>query len=147
MRRPCLVRIISVPQLLNCFHTPLFSSVTLTPLKVNAAGKSVFRSGVPNVVGGKTGDGAGDSDMVSQLISEHGSESDADAIREAAELGAAGLGSAGPLQVVGEVTAAFAGLASAGEERAELQSLLAMETTFVSISAPWMKLGLLVVGG
>lgn len=114
----------------------------LIPLKVSAAGKSVFRSEVPNVGGGKTGNGAGDSNMLSQLISEHGSESDADAIREAA-----GLGSAGPLQVVGEVTAAFAGLASAGEERAELQSLLAMETTFVSVSAPWMKLGLLVVGG
>lgn len=115
--------------------------MTLTPLKVNTAGKSVSRSGLPNVVDGNTGNDGGDSDMLTRLVPVHVRESDADAICEVA-----GLGSAGPLKVVGDVTAGLAGLASAGEERAELQSLLAMETAFVSISVSLVKLGLVVVG-
>lgn len=140
MRRPCLVRIISVPQLLNCFHTLLFSSVTLTPLKVSAAGKSVSTSGPPNVVDSNAGSSGGDSDMLTRLVPVHVRESAADAICEVA-----GLGSADPLKVVGDVTAGLAGLASAGEEIAELQSLLAMETAFVSISVSLVKFGLVVV--
>lgn len=140
MRRPCLVRIISVPQLLNCFHTLLFSSVTLTPLKVSAAGTSVATSGPAKMAGSNAGSSGGGSDMLTRFAPVHVRESAADAICEVA-----GLGSAEPPKVVGDVTAGLAGLASAGEELAELQSLLAMETAFVSISASLLKLGLVVV--
>lgn len=133
------MRIISVPQLWNCFHTLLFSSVTVTPLKVSEVGKSVSSLGLPNVVGGNRGNE--DSDVLTRLVPVHARESDADAIREVA-----GLSSVGPLKVVGGVTAGLAGLASAGEDRAELQSLLAMETAFVSISLWPAKSGLVVVG-
>lgn len=78
--------------------------------------------------------------MLTRLDPLHIRESDADAICEVA-----GLVSMVPSNVVGDVTAGLAGLASAGEERAELQSLLAMDTAFDSISASLVKLGPVVV--
>lgn len=93
------------------------------------------------MVDGNTGNDGGDSDMLTRLVPVLVRESDADAICEVA-----GLVSTLPSKVVGEVTAGLAGLASAGEERAELQSLLAMETAFVSITVSLVKLGLVVVG-
>lgn len=93
------------------------------------------------MVDGNTGNDGGDSDMLTRLVPVHVSESDADAMCEVA-----GLVSTLPSKLVGEVTAGLAGLASAGEERAALQSLLAMETAFVSITVSLVKLGLVVVG-
>lgn len=73
----------------------------------------------------------------------HFRESDADAICEVA-----GLVPTSPLKVVvvDDVTAGLAGLASAGDERAELQLLLAMETAFISITVSPVKLGVELVG-
>lgn len=93
------------------------------------------------MVGGSSGNNGVDSDMLTRLTPVHVRESDADAIYEVA-----GLVSTVPSKVVGEVTAGLAGLASAGEERAELQSLLAMETALVSITVSLGKLGLVEVG-
>ena len=83
----------------------------------------------------------GDCDVGTWLVSVHVSESDADAICEVA-----GLVLTVPSKVVGDVAAGFAGLASAGEERAELKSLLAMETAFSSIVVSLGTLALIVVG-
>lgn len=79
--------------------------------------------------------------MLTRLVPLHSRESDADAICEVA-----GLISMVPSNVVGDDTAGLAGLASAGEERTELQSLLAMDMAFDSISALLVKLGPVVVG-
>lgn len=136
------MRIISVPQLLNCFHTLLFSRVTLTPLKVSKVGKTCSGSVLPNVLDDNTENGSGgDCDVGTWLVSVHVRESDADAICEVA-----GLVLTVPSKVVGDVAAGFAGLASAGEERAELKSLLAMETAFSSIVVSLGTLALIVVG-
>lgn len=90
---------------------------------------------------GNTGNNDDDSDKLTMLVPVHFTVSDAETICEVA-----GLVSKVPLKVVGGVTTALAGLASAGEERAELQSLLAMETAFVSITFSLVKLGLIVMG-
>lgn len=93
------------------------------------------------MIDGTSGNNGGDSDMLTRLVPVHVRESDADAICEVA-----GLVSMVPSKVVGDVTAGLAGLASAGEERAELQSLLAMETAFVSITVSLVKSGFVVAG-
>lgn len=64
MRRPCLVRIISVPQLENCFHTLLFSKVTLTPFMVITGGKFFSVSEYPNVFSDNADDQDGEFDML-----------------------------------------------------------------------------------
>lgn len=135
------MRIISVPQLLNCFHTLLFSRVTLTPLKVNTAGKAFSGFGPPNVLDGNPDKNGSDSGMLTRLVPVHVRESDADVMCEVA-----GLVSTLPSKATGDAAAGLAGLASAGEERAELQSLLAMETALFSISVSLGMLGLVVVG-
>ena len=119
----------------------LFSRVTLTPLKVSKAGKSPSRSEVPNVVDGDSDNNGNDSDKLTRLVPVYVRESEADAICEVA-----GLVSTIPSKVVGDDTAGLAGLASAGEERAELQSLLAMETALFSITVSLLRLSLTVVG-
>lgn len=95
---------------------------------------------------GNTGNDGGDSEMLTMLVVPvHFRESDADAICEVA-----GLASTVPSKVVGDITAGLAGLASAGEDQADLQSLLAMETALVSITVSLGKLGVeegTVVGG
>lgn len=87
------------------------------------------------MVDGKADNSGSDSEMLIMLVTVHFKESDADAICEVA-----GLVSTVPSKVVGDVTAGLAGLASAGEERAELQSLLAMETALFSITVSPVKL-------
>lgn len=131
------MRIISVPHSQNCFHMLLFSNVTETPLKVSTAGKSVFSaSGLPNVAGGNVETQGGESEMESRLAPGLFRESDAEAICEVAGLWSNVCSSI----EVGE-TAGLAGLASAGEGRAELHSLRATEMALLSITVSVAKLG------
>lgn len=94
---------------------------------------------MPNEVDGNT-DGS-DSDMSIRLVPVHFKESAADAIFEVA-----GLVLTVRSNRVGDVAAGFAGLASAGEESAELQSLLAIETARFSIPGSVVGLGPVVTG-
>lgn len=134
MRLPCLVRIISVVQLWNCFHTLLFSSVTLTPLWVNTAGKSPSVFELWKVVNTNEGNNGGDCGSLTRLVSVH--IRDADASCEVAWSGSVGL-----WHMVGDATAGLAGLASAGEDREVELQLLVMETALFSISVSLVKLG------
>ena len=93
------------------------------------------------MVDGNADNNGSDSDMLTRLGPVYVRESEADAICEVA-----GLVSTIPSRVVRDVTAGLAGLASAGEERAKLQSLLAMETALFSITVSLLRLGLTVVG-
>lgn len=109
----------------------------MTPLKVSRAGKSRSKSRLP-----KADDNTGaDSIVLTRVVPLHSRESDADAILEVA-----GLVSVVPSKVEVDVTVGLAGLASAGEERAVLQSLLAMDTALLSITVSPVKSGLVVVG-
>lgn len=92
-----MVRIISVPQLWNCFHTRPFSSVTLTPLHISILGCSSSGFGRPKSTS---------ADFVT--LTENAGESDAEAMCEPAGL---------IPETVGKATVGFAGLASAGEWR------------------------------
>lgn len=115
--------------------------MTLIPLKVSTAGKSFSRAGLPNVADGNADMEEGKSKGESRLVPVLVRESDADAISEVAW-----FVSQAPSKVEVDVAAGLAGLASAGEERAELQSLLATETALLSISASLVELGPVMVG-
>lgn len=96
---------------------------------------------LPNVVAGNADDHDVDSGILTMLVSVHVRESDADVICKAS-----GLFSTVPSKVEADVTADLAGLASAGEETAALESLLAMETALLSFTVSLVKLGLVKVG-
>lgn len=110
-------------------------------MKVSTEGKSSTGFDSPNVADDTVYAQGVDSDKLIRLLPVLFKGHDEDITHEVA-----GLVSRVPSKVEVDVAAGLAGLASAGEERVEPQSLLAMDTALLSSIVSLVELGFVLAG-